>query len=180
MKKVIAIFALALTFAVSASAQSQNEGYVGVSFLRQNVEFTQTPSVRFNENTDSFGVTAGVSRFTKTQNGKAGVLGVTADLTANFDTNQASLVTFMVGGTAKARNAEFVQPYVRVLGGVARQNVTRRNVFDKTDVSSAFDVGAGLDFKVSTFSVRTGLDFVNTGFHGERQNSGRATVAIVF
>jgi hypothetical protein len=180
IKKVITVLMLAMAFSVTAFSQSQNEGYVGYSFLSQNVQFNKTSALKYNEDTDSHGITAGFSRYTKGENGKAGVFGVTADLTANFDTNRATLITAMAGVTAKARNETFVQPYARALVGIGSQSFTRVTLHDNNTVSAAFGVGAGIDWKVSTFSVRTGVDYTNTGFQGERQNSGRANIAVVF
>lgn len=175
------MFVLASIFTVSAQ-KTQNEGYVGYNFVRQDVKFVR-PNFRFDENTDSHGASVGYTRYLKGKEGKAGVAGLTGEVSANFDKNEASLVTVMAGGILKARNMSYVQPYMRVMGGAARQNVNRRNIRDTSDISAAFDVGAGLDFslsKNSRYALRTGVDYVNTGFNGERQSAVRLTAGIVF
>lgn len=147
MKKVIALLVLTLAGVFSASAQTPqtaNEGYIGYSFVRQNVDFKQSPTLSFDENTDSHGVAVGYTRFLGGSAKKAGVVGLTGELAANFDSNKASLVTALVGVTLKARNNSLVQPYVRGLVGVSRQNVTRRNIYDNTDVSGALIWEQGL------------------------------------
>ncbi len=165
---------MATAFGVAAQS---NEGYVGVSFLRENVKFTQIKTA-FDENTDSLGVVLAGTHYVKNSN-----YGLTADFGGNFDTNKASLVTFTVGGTAKARNCTYVQPFVHVLGGVARQNVNRKNITDITDVSPVMIAGGGLDFRTSQrsrYKLRTGIDWVATKFNKERQDGLRASVGLVF
>lgn len=178
MKKIFAILALTIISALGISAQaSKNEGYVGYSFLRQNVQYNVTPVLKFDTNTDSNGITFGGAHYI-TKN-----LGLTADATINGGSNSASLVTVMVGGIAKARNLNFVQPYVRVLAGVGRQNVTRSNIKDFTDVQPVVDAGAGVDLypkKGGKVGLRLGADLVNSGFNGNRTNSARLTAALVF
>jgi hypothetical protein len=66
MKKIILVLTFILgTFAIGATAQTAvssqtaNEGYVGYSFLRQNVHArVNSTTLRFNEDTDSHGVVA--------------------------------------------------------------------------------------------------------------------------
>ena len=175
------LIALASIFTVSAQ-KTQNEGYVGYNFVRQDVKY-ERPAFKFDENTDSHGFSVGYSRYTKGEAGKVGVFGLTGEVSANFDTREASLVTVMAGGVAKARNNSYVQPYVRVLGGVARQHINRRNITNTTDASFAFNAGGGIDFafkKDSRYAIRTGADYVNTGFNNQRQNAVRLTAGIVF
>lgn len=188
MKKVIAILALTLVsaFAISAQApQTDNEGFVGYSFLRQDVKFNTTPVLRFDRNTDSHGFNTAYTRyFAGAGEKEANTVGFTADLGANFDSNNnASLVTLMGGLTAQARNSKYVQPYVRALAGAARQNVKVNNITDFTDTSASFLVGTGLNLNLkanSRYKFRVGADWINTGFMGERQNGVRLTTGLVF
>lgn len=188
MKNILAIFTLVFAFAFAANAQTAttsqtaNEGFVGYSFLRQNVEVNRA-SLKFDTDTDSHGFNAGYTRYFGGSSRKAGVVGFTADLGANFDNGDASLVTVMGGLVAKARNGKYVQPYVRAMGGFSRQNVNRYNITDTSDITSAFALGTGLDINVKKYSrykIRFGADYLNTGFKGERQNSVRLTTGLVF
>ena len=191
MKKIILVLTFILgTFAVSASAQTAtssqtaNEGYVGYSFTRQDVkaQFNNT-TLRFNENTDSHGVVANYTRYLGGTPTQAGIFGLTAEAGASFADNEATLVTAMGGVTVKGRNYAYVQPSVRALIGAARERVTRTNLFDKSDVSVAYDLGAGLDVNVKKYSrykLHFGADYLNTGFRGERQNAVRLTTGIIF
>lgn len=183
IKKLFAvtIIALASVFAVNAQ-KTQNEGYVGYNFIRQDVKF-EKPAFKFNENTDSHGVSVGYTRYTKGDNDKVGVLGLTGEVTANFDNNEASVVTGLVGVTAKARNNSVVQPFVRGLVGGARQHVNRHNIKDATDISFAYDLGTGIDFafkKDSRYALRTSVDYLNTSFNDNRQNAIRLGLGLVF
>lgn len=188
MKNTVAILALIImsVFAVSAqTAQSDNSFFVGYSFLREDVKFNTTPTVRFDRNTDSHGFNASYTRFFAGKGTKeANTVGFTADLGGNFDNKEsASLVTVMGGFTAQARNQKYFQPYARALGGVARQNVKLSNISDLSDVSAAFALGVGLDIntaKNSRYKVRLGADYLNTGFNGSRQNGVRLTTGFVF
>src|SRR5687768_4016573 len=98
MKKVIALAILVLVGVIGANAQNHpqtaNEGYVGYTFLRQDVKFEQ-PSTTFNERTDSHGVLASYTRYVGAEGDKVGVLGFTGELGANFDSDSARLVTLM-------------------------------------------------------------------------------------
>lgn len=178
----LSLIALASVFAVSAQEKTQNEGVVAYSFIRQDVKF-ERPTFKFNENTDSHGVSAGYTRYTKGEKGKVGVFGFTGELAANFDSNEASVLTALAGVTAKARNNSFIQPYVRAMVGGARQHVNRRNITDTTDVSFAYDLGAGIDFafkKDSRYALRTSADYINTSFYGQRQNAFRLGLGVTF
>lgn len=187
MKKVIALFTLtlAMAFGVAAqSAQTQNEFSVGYSFLRQDVTFSPA-AFRAVDDRDSHGVSLGYTRYMKNNGNKFSNVGFTADLTANFNNERdvMSMGTLMGGVMVKARNSSYVQPYARAMVGAARQNMRSLTVGTRTDYSAAVDLGAGLDFNVardSRYKIRVGGDWVNTGFAGERQNSGRATVGFVF
>lgn len=175
---------LGTAFAVSAQTnQTNHEGFVGYQYLRQNVEIA-VPSLHFNENTDSHGFNAGYTYYFDSKRvDKVGVLGVTADLGANFDTNDARLVTVMAGATLKARNSNYVQPYVRALAGLARQDVNRGNLLDINDTSFAWAAGGGLDInfkKLSRYKFRIGADYLQTSLSGQRQNNVRLTTGFVF
>lgn len=190
MKKIIALFTFIFIGMVGGyaqtptSSQTANEGFVGYSFVRQHVKAeVDNTTFRFHEDTDSHGVNAAYTRYFGGSATKAGVVGFTADLGANFANGEASLVTAMGGLTLKARNAKYVQPYVRGLAGVARQNVTRVNLRDNSDASFAYALGGGLDFNMSKYSrykVRLGADYIGTSFGGERQNAVRFTTGVVF
>jgi hypothetical protein len=183
MKKLIALVVFVFAGVIAGQAQqTNNEGYVGYQFLRQDVKF-ERPSIHFDENTDSHGVNAAYTYYFAGKKGKVNVLGITGEVGANFDNNEASLITAMGGLTLKARNSRYVQPYVHALGGVARQHVNRRNIFDTTDYSTAFAAGGGVDFNLkanSRYKVRFGADYLNTGFAGERQNAVRLSTGLVF
>ncbi len=177
MKKLFALSLLILAGVFGANAQqTANQGTIGVSFLREDVKFVQ-PHLTFNENTDSFGVTASYTRFV------VGGFGLTGELGANFDSNKANLVTALAGTTLQVRSAKYVQPFVKILGGVARQSVDRHNLNDFTNVKFAYEAGGGVDINVkanSRYKVRLGAGYVGTRFHGEQQSGVRLTTGIVF
>lgn len=194
MKNLLVVLALVFgsAFAVAAqtptTSQTANEGFVGYSFVRQNFETltVDDETFNFNDSTDSHGVNAAYTRYFGGKANKAGVVGITGDLGFQFGSergNRTNLVTLMGGVTAKARNSKYVQPYVRGLAGVARQGVNIDNFGDYSDWSSAFALGGGVDFNVKKYSrykVRVGVDYLNTGFAGERQNNLRFTTGLVF
>lgn len=164
------------------SLQTANEGYVGYTFLRQDVKF-ERPTFRFNENTDSHGLAVGYTRYLNTSKTNVGTVGLTTEVAANFDTDEASLVTAEAGLILKGRNYARVQPSVRVLAGVGRQHINRRNLRDNTDTNLAYTAGAGLDFnltKLSQYKLHTGVDLINTGFAGERQGGARVNFGLIF
>lgn len=190
MKNLVAIIALVFASVLvtvaqetPTTSQTNNEFVAAYSFLREDVKI-QRPALRFETNTDSHGFNASYTRYVYggTAN-KAAVVGFTADFGANFDTNEASLVTLAGGVTVKARNSKYIQPYVRVLGGVARQNVVRFNLLITTDYSGVGIVGTGVDFNTKAYSrykVGLGADYVNTGFNVIRQHGARFTARFVF
>ena len=175
MKNLVTIIALVFASALVAVAQetpttsqTNNEFAVAYSFLREDVKI-QRPTLSFDTNTDSHGFNAGYTRYLGGSATEAGIFGLTADLGVNIDNNKASLVTVAGGVTVKARNNKYIQPYVRVLGGVARQNVSRFNLLNTTDVTAVAILGAGVDFNTSAYSrykIGFGADYVNTGFNG--------------
>jgi hypothetical protein len=190
MKNLFVILAMVFAFAFTATAQTAttsqtpNELFVGYSFVRQHVkaDFNNT-TLRFHEDTDSHGFNAAYTRYLGGSATKAGVFGITGDVGVNFADGEVNLATAMAGVTLKARNSKYVQPYVRALGGVARQHVTRVNLLDTGDVSGSYLLGGGLDVNLKAYSpykLRFGADYLNTGFDGERQNSLRLTTGIVF
>lgn len=190
MKKLIVLALISFAGFFSANAQApktQNEGVVAYSFIRQDIKYirpsSSQPIFRFDENTDSHGVSASYSRYTKGEAGKVGVLGLTGELAGNFDSNEASVLTAMVGGIAKARNNSIVQPFARALVGVGRQHVNRRNITDTSDVSLAYDFGTGLDFafkKNSRYGLRTSVDYLHTEFANQGQHGVRLGLGLVF
>jgi hypothetical protein len=191
MKKTLLFIVLAIAIALgvacapkSAAAQTpqtDNAGFVGASFYTSDV-VGKVGNLGYNKSTDAFGVNASYTRFIA--GGAVNTIGLTADLGANFNgKNEASLVTVMGGITAQARNSKFVQPYVRALGGVARQSVRLNNVTDFSDASLSYMLGGGIDVNVaahSRYKIRLGADYVNTGFNGSRQNGARFTTGLVF
>lgn len=183
MKKIIALTILILAGAFGVSAQqTANEGYIGYSFLRENVKF-ERPVVAFNENTDSHGFMVAYTRYLNGSGAKVGTFGLTGEIAANFDSNEASVVTAMGGIRVKARNLNYVQPSFKLVGGVARQHVNRQNITDTSDVTAAFSAGVGFDFvpkKDSRYKPFVGVDYLNTGFNGERQHGVRLNAGIVF
>lgn len=182
MKLVLAVMVVFAGVMGVSAQQTANEGYLGYSFLRQDVKF-ERPAFRFNENTDSHGVTASYTRYLNGSPKKVGTVGITGEVAANFDSNEASLVTVLGGIRAKARNMKYVQPSLKLVGGVARQHVNRRNITDTSDVSAAFAAGVGLDFVLkegTRYKPFVGVDYLNTGFHGERQSGVRFNAGLVF
>ena len=183
MKNLIALTILVLAGAIGVSAQqTANEGYVGYSFLRQNVKF-ERPVVDFNENTDSHGFMAAYTRYLDGTATRVGSVGITGEVAANFDSNEANVVTAMGGLRVKARNLNYVQPSFKVVGGVARQHVNRQNITDTSDLTAAFAAGVGVDLstkKDTRYKLHLGADYLNTGFNGERQHGVRLNAGFVF
>lgn len=182
MKRVL--FSLVLTLAAFGAVFAQDKGEFGVGyqFLRQDVKFEQ-PSLAFDENTDSHGFYVNATRYFGGSATRNGVVGLTGDVGVNIDNNEANLVTALGGVTLKARNAKYVQPFVNVLGGVARQHVNRQNILDTSDVSTAYALGGGVDIKPRSESkaqIRIGANYLNTGFAGERQNAVVLRAGLVF
>lgn len=182
MKKFL--FSLILTFVAFGAvfAQNSKEVAVGYQFLRQDVKFEQ-PTLVFNENTDSHGFFVNGTHYFGDSGVGKGVFGLTADVGVNIDKNEANLVTALAGVTIKARNARVVQPFVNVLGGVARQHVNRQNLLDTTDISMAYAVGGGVDIKPrkdSKVQLRLGANYLNTGFNDTRQNGVVLRAGLVF
>ena len=180
MKKFItlAILVLAGAFgAVAQTAQTDNQFSATYTFLRQDVKFTQQ-KLKFDENTDSHGFTVGATHFV----GGSG-LGLTAEFGANVDGNSTSLVTAMVGPTLQIRSSKFVQPFVRVLGGAARTELTRKNISDFNETKLAYSAGGGIDINLkanSRYKLRFGADYVATRFHGERNDGLKLSTGFVF
>jgi hypothetical protein len=184
MKNVLLITIMFLAGVVGVSAQqSANEGSVFYSGLRQDVSVKASTLVHYNVDTDSNGIGVGYTRYVNRSKTNEGTLGITGELTGNFNSGEARAVTLLGGLTLKARNNERFQPSVRVLAGVARQHVNRRNVFDTTDYSSAITAGVGLDValaKGSRYKGVIGIDYLNTGFSNSRQDAVRVKLGLVF
>lgn len=197
MKKLIFTAFIMVAGAFSALAQTEqtnHEGYIGYSFVRQDVEvtipteWTGLPEFKFNKDTDSHGVNVGYTYyFNKKNSTKSGVVGVTGDVGVNFIGDGLALVTTMGGVTVKARNVNYFQPYVRALGGVSSQKVNIATINGRSispaDISGAWAVGGGADigFKKGTrYKLRVGADFLQTGVLGERQNNVRLIAGVVF
>lgn len=164
------------------SLQSANEFKIAYSFLRQDVK-VEVPTFTFDDNTDSHGVTVGYTRYLNGSSDRVGTVGLTGEVTASFNNDDSSLVTAQGGFTLKARNNERFQPSVRALAGVARQNVTRGNIFDVSDVTPAFTLGAGMDIATvrnSRYKLHLGADYVNTRFMGDQQHGARLNVGFIF
>lgn len=195
MKKLIALTILVLAGAMATFAQtnqSANEGFVGLSAMRQNLDTYKVnrDTFRVNGDTDSVGFNAAYTRYfggDKSAN-KVGVLGLTSEIDAQFHNKEESkvaLVSASWGLTLKARNAKYVQPYVRALAGVGRRDfgggiAGRISGAESTGVYTA---GAGLDFNTKAYSrykIRVGADYVNTGWGDSRQNNVRFTTGLVF
>lgn len=190
MKNLVLCVALLFAFATVAvsqatptSSQSNNEGVVAYSFLREDVKI-QRPVFVFESDTDSHGFNAAYTRYMfGGSSSTANTVGFTADLGANIDNNNASLITFAGGVTVKGRNYKYVQPFARALGGVALRNVDRLNITNTQDVSGAAILGGGVDFNTSAYSrykVGVGADYVGTGFNGLTQHGARLTARFVF
>lgn len=188
MKNLLVVLAVLVgsVFAVNAqtatTSQTANEGFVGYSFMKENATFDRG-LIRYDADNDSHGFNVAYTRYFGGTATKAGVVGVTGDFGAQFNNGENSMVTGLVGVTAKARNYKYVQPYVRALGGVARQHVHIHTLTDVSDYSAAFAVGTGLDINTKAYSrykIRLGVDYLNTGFGGERQNNVRFTTGLVF
>lgn len=187
IKKILAtaVFVFALAFGASAQTTEVKtvEGYVGVQAVRVNPDIRQ-PNYRFDRTTDTLGVNASVTRYFDNS-----PVGFTAEVGANFDNDEtdSSLVTGMVGLTAKARRDKTVQPFVRGLVGVGRirsnnEQLNPATFFDRADTGLAFATGAGLDLQLGK---RVGLrlvqvDYLQTRTFGEPVNNVRFGAGITF
>jgi hypothetical protein len=194
MRKVIAIavFVLAFAFTAFAQGQSSNEGFVGYSASRTNLE---SPSDLTS------GITHGVvGTFTHywgddKAKGKVGTFGVVVDLNVQFTREGITNVTVAEGFKLAARNSKKVQPYVQALVGVSQNKFGNRLDFDQSggvsikqrgDVTLALIGGAGVDIPLkegSRTKVRVGANYRNTqhDIPGKRyQHNVDAFVGIVF
>ena len=185
MKKLIALTIALVAFAsvsMAQTTQTDNEMMVAYSFLRQDVKF-ERPNLTFNENTDSHGFVASYTRYVESK-GKPSVIGFTAEVGANFDSkSSASLVTAIGGVTLKARRANYIQPYVKGLIGVARQDLNRTNLRDFDSTSFAYSVGSGLNFnlgKGSRYKLNVGADYIGTRVGDNTQHGVRLVTGLVF
>lgn len=186
MKKyILALFIMMVgVFGVSAQEQSNNEGFVGYSFVRQDVK-VERPTLTFNKDTDSQGFNVAYTRYVGENEvkNKANVIGLTGNVSANFRGSDEVLVIATGGVVVKARNNKYVQPFLTAQAGAAKQNVKVSNLTELSDWSSAYVVGTGIDFNTkanSRYKIRVGVDYVNTGFFGERQHTARFTTGLVF
>lgn len=182
MRKILFSLVLTLVAFSATFAQDRGEITLGYQFLRQDVKFVQ-PTLVFDENTDSHGFYVNATRYFGGSATRNGVIGLTGDVSANFDNNEANLVTATAGLTLKARNAKAIQPYVNALAGVARQHVNRQNITDTTDISLAYILGGGIDIKPnadSNIKLQLGGNYVSTSFGGARQNGAQLRVGLVF
>jgi hypothetical protein len=187
MKKIIAVMTLVLAGIVGVSAQSPvesqtaNEFYLGASVTRADI--SANSELGFNADTDSVDVNAGYTRYFGSKGARAGVVGLGAELGYSFGDGDSNQVTALGNLTLKARNAKYFQPYARGLAGVAKKNVQVSNVLDRSDWASVYGAGVGTDVKFGKYSrygARIGVDYLNTGFFGERQHGFRVVTGFVF
>ncbi len=202
IKLFATVFSLLLVFTASSNAQTESqsaeEGFVGLSAMRQNVETLRFDSgtFRVNQDTDSIGFNAAYTHYlggNKTEN-KAGVFGITGEIDAQFhnkENSKVALISSAFGVTLKARNNKYIQPYGRALAGFGRRDFGGARVvsggsgislggFETTGV---YIFGTGVDFNTKAYSrykIRVGLDYVNTGWGEGRQHNGRFTTGLVF
>lgn len=183
MKKflILTILTMAGILGVNAqSVQTANEGYVGYSFLRQDVKF-ERPTFKFNENTDSHGFVGSYTRYVGGSETKAGVVGFTAEVGANIDSDGANYITALGGVTLKARNNKVVQPFVKVLGGVSRNSMDRFGTRNFDAIRPTGSLGGGVDFKIKgRYQWRFGADYLFTQFASQYQNAVRLNTGLVF
>lgn len=173
MKKLILVASLLVGSALSTFAQS-NDIFVGYSFLREDVKVVR-PVVSFDENQDSHGV---IGSYTAYFN-KGNNYGLTVESSYNFKNSKSNLLTVMGGATAKLRSGKYVNPFVKALAGVARQEVSFLG--NRSKESFAYSFGGGLDFKVNNrVEYRIGADLLNTAVAGERHNGVRLSTGFVF
>jgi len=194
MKKVIAIAVMVVSFVFAGYAQQTNdEVYVGASYLKQNVETLDSNTFVLDKSKDSVGVLGDYTHYFggDKKAGKVGVVGITMELSAQFHDYNNSTVALVTGGygvTVKARNQKF-QPFVKIIGGFARSNfggtVFRNGTgFTRSAGGTTMLVaGAGFDLmksKTSRVKWRLGADYMNTGFGETRQHNVRIHSGIVF
>jgi hypothetical protein len=188
MKKILFIFTMLLVGAFGVNAQnhpqSANEGFVGVSVVNSDIKADfNSRTFSYDKHNTSVGVDASYTRYFGGTATKNGVVGLIGDVNFNFAHSEVALATGMAGVTVNARNAKYVQPFVRVMGGVGTQHVHVHTLPQPTDFSPAFDAGVGLDFhdsKYDRYKLRVAVDYLNTGFGGSRQNNLKFTTGLVF
>ena len=191
MKNILVILMIFIAGLISVNAQTptptpveknSNEFYVGYQFVRQNPDVRNT-NFRFDNTTDSNGVNVSATHY-----GQSNV-GITGELAANFDGGRqdSSLVTAMVGVTAKARNYKNFQPFVRGLVGVGRiraanEQLNATRFKDFSDTGLAFALGTGVDYKVGkrvSFRILQ-VDYLQTRTFGSPQHNIRVGSGITF
>jgi hypothetical protein len=197
MKNLILILTVMVVSVMGVSAQDarssqgKNEFYIGASALQENVDraYTDGGLLVIDDSRKSLGFTVGYDHYlggNKAQ-GKAGIFGVGAEFDMTFNRDGVALGSFTYNGTLKARNAKYVQPYVKLGAGLARADFGGSHfgngVITGAESSEIFKGGVGVDFNTKAYSrykIRTGVNYETTTFGHDRQHNVRGTVAIVF
>lgn len=183
MKKTIIFLFTIAVLAIPTFAQTEvkndTEFYIGYQFVRVNPDIKQ-PNFRFDRTSDLNGANASLTQYVSKN------IGVTGELGANFDTENArtGLYTAMGGLTIKGNREKTIQPFIRGLAGVSvfRADDDRRIFPAKNDLGFAWAVGAGLDVKVGE-RVKLRLlqaDYLQTNNYNKPQNNLRLGAGIVF
>lgn len=170
---------LGLSFGALAQVDRSFETYVGYQVVRVNPDVV-TPTFKFVDSTDTHGFNVSETYYANK------VVGVTAELGANFDTEgkKASLVTAMGGLTFKANRAGKIQPFVRALAGTSYIKADSA-IFTqptKADFGFAASLGGGLDWRINKkFGIRLfQVDYLSTSNFGQHQNNVRVGGGILF
>lgn len=198
MKKIILSLAIMVAAVVGVSAQDarthqgQHEFTVGLSVLQENADraYQEGNLLVLDDSRKSAGFTVGYDQYFggNEAKGKAGTVGLGLEFDGTFNGDGVALVTGTSNMTVKARNAKWVQPFVKVGAGFARADFGGASFVNGSgivgsEVSEVFKGGVGLDFNTKAYSrtkIRTGINYETTTFGSDRQHNVRGTVAVVF
>lgn len=171
------------------TSQTSNEGFVGVTYQRQNIDTVRVNgnTFRYDADNDTAGISGGFTHYFGDDKAKekVGTVGFTLDMNLQFDRDGARMFTIAEGVTVKARNNRKYQPFARALVGASRLGLGDRASGSGRGGQSSLALigGVGMDVNVSDYSrykVRFLGEYVNTRFGKQPQNNARLTVGFVF
>jgi opacity protein-like surface antigen len=190
MRTICTAFFYFALFATNASAQSpvgtgritEADVSLGYSYVRYPV--SQSNQVGLN------GVDASATVGFYSWMGISGEVGYSRAANVLGTASHSDVLSYLVGPVFYPATHRNLQTYVHALLGGARVSgpapVTGGFLIDSWTNNFAWEAGGGLEYQVTdTIAVRTGVDYLRTGFFGpsqtvQGQNNIKATVAVVY